>query len=147
LDSAKPAFVSYARSERTSDFVDGLAHRLGELGIDVWVDRLRLPPGQPWRTEIDKALRACDHFLIVLDASVGLSKEAARELNIAQGLNKQVIPIKHEAGKIPYGLDDIQAADFTQAGPGHEMALMGLAAILSGKELPHRVPTLRTEFF
>lgn len=56
-------FVSYASENRNAAF--RLADRLGEAGIDVWVDR-RLAPGDAYRHIIERNIANCSAFVALL---------------------------------------------------------------------------------
>lgn len=59
-------FVSYAREDRAAAFA--LADRLGEVGLEVWVDR-RLEPGAAYRRIIERNIVNCSAFVAVLSAA------------------------------------------------------------------------------
>jgi TIR domain len=49
-------FISYVRDNR--DVVDRLATELRAAGVDVWLDRERLRPGERWKTAIREAIHS-----------------------------------------------------------------------------------------
>lgn len=55
------AFISYIRQD--SEVVDKLVFALRAAGIDVWLDRDRILPGQRWKTAIRKAIASGDFFI------------------------------------------------------------------------------------
>lgn len=54
-------FISYVRQDH--DIVDQLALDLRSLGVEVWVDRERIRPGERWKDAIRKAIREGSFFL------------------------------------------------------------------------------------
>jgi hypothetical protein len=55
------AFISYVRDN--SDIVDHLAADLRRLGIEVWLDRNNIMPGQRWKAAIRKAIQQGAFFI------------------------------------------------------------------------------------
>ena len=51
-------FLCHAHADR--DAVHGLYARLTKDGVDAWLDKEKLLPGQDWELEIRKAVRAQD---------------------------------------------------------------------------------------
>jgi hypothetical protein len=57
-------FISYGKPD--IEHATRLAADLTRLGIDVWLDKDRLLPGQRWRDEITSAIRNSKFFLVLL---------------------------------------------------------------------------------
>ena len=57
-------FISYAREDR--EIAERVWGDLKRAGIDAWIDRKELLPGQNWKAEISKAIRASSHFIALL---------------------------------------------------------------------------------
>src|SRR5690242_18710152 len=55
------AFISYVRDN--SDTVDHLAKDLRRLGVEVWLDRNNIMPGQRWKIAIRKAIQQGAFFI------------------------------------------------------------------------------------
>jgi len=55
-------FLCHAHSDK--DAVKALYDRLVEDGVDAWLDKEKLLPGQNWRTEIQKAVRGADVVVV-----------------------------------------------------------------------------------
>jgi HEAT repeat protein len=86
----KRVFISYCHED--GDFVDNLAHKLREEGIQTWLDS-DLYGGQNWRSEIDLAIReAMAVIAIVSPDSVG-SDYVKYEWAFALGVGVNVIPV------------------------------------------------------
>ena len=84
-------FISYSR--RDLAFTKRLSVALTERGMEVWVDVEDLPPASRWDDELKDAIRAAHAFVFVISADSVASKECARELDYAAGLNKRIVPI------------------------------------------------------
>jgi hypothetical protein len=68
-DGLKPkVFISHSASGEvaTAYFVDCLRCRLREWGVDPWLDRDRLAPGQEWNDELRRAIARCDAAILVV---------------------------------------------------------------------------------
>jgi len=104
-------FISYSR--RDQEFAIDLATKLRMAGAKIWMDALDILPGQDWEREIEKALYACERFLLILSPSAVDSDEVRAELNLARQENKNVIPVLHQECKIPFRIKHIQYCDFT----------------------------------
>lgn len=63
----KTAFISYVRED--AETVKRLARELKRAGIDVWLDRERLLPGQRWQDSIREAIRRGDYFIACFSPS------------------------------------------------------------------------------
>ena len=60
-------FISYVREDLP--IVDRLADELRQNGIEVWIDRDRIAPGERWHDAIREAIRAGDLFIACFSAS------------------------------------------------------------------------------
>lgn len=66
--------------------------RLKSTYRDVWIDQRNLHGEDNWNDEIEKAINACDLFIVVMSGSVyNPSKNVARECRAAIG--KKILPI------------------------------------------------------
>ncbi|NPV63728.1 MAG: toll/interleukin-1 receptor domain-containing protein [Methanotrichaceae archaeon] len=109
VSSLPIVFISYAHED--DEAAVRLYHDLKKAGVNPWIDKENLLPGQNWRTEIKKAIRSSRYFIAVLSTnSVGrkgyVQKEVADALNILDEFPESEIFI------IPIRLDDCR--------PSHE---------------------------
>ncbi len=56
-------FLCHAHADR--DAVRGLYARLTKNGVDAWLDKEKLLPGQDWELEIRRALRESAKLVVV----------------------------------------------------------------------------------
>ena len=56
--------LSYRSSD--SDFMEELAAHLRNHGIDPWIDKHGITPGQRWRDALLQELRSCDKVVAIL---------------------------------------------------------------------------------
>ncbi len=92
-------FISYSRED--ANFVYPLAAKLESDGFKVWIDRLDIPVGNPWRREIVQAIAESDAFILLLSPSSTASKNVLAELDIAIGEDIKVMPVIMRSVQIP----------------------------------------------
>ena len=146
-DLAKPeqvagrfdAFISYRHIPADSAFVDGLQQELAARGKQAWVDRTKIEPASDWAKRIDRGIEACRALIFVLTPESVASAECMRELALAVGQHKLIVPVLLRAvdrTALPESLTRPHWIDFR---PGHD-AGAGLDQIVSALEedLPWR---------
>lgn len=107
-------FISYARVDK--DFVLRFAKDLRAAGAAIWVDQLDIPPGAPWDSAVEAALKDCPVFLIVLSPRSVASQNVLDEVHFALGKAKKILPVMYEACELPMRLARLQYIDFTSLG-------------------------------
>ena len=112
-------FVSH--SSRDDEFGLRLVHDLRrELGGDeaVWYDSEGgLYGGDSWWRRIVSVLEKCDVFVIIISSNSMNSKWVMKELDIATGEGKRIIPILYRQCDIPADLRAIQYISFLDTVP------------------------------
>lgn len=58
------AFLSHSSEDKPQ--VERLAEKLEAAGIQTWLDKWHLIPGDAWQPEIEKALQTCDTCLVII---------------------------------------------------------------------------------
>lgn len=112
-------FMSYARID--AEIVDRIALDLKAEGINVWLDRERLTPGESWVEQIEGAIRRSDFLIFFISRNSLKSKWAMEEYRTAFSKLKasggtRIIPVLlEEVGELPPFLAHIQYADFTKS--------------------------------
>ncbi len=74
-------FLCHAHSDR--DAVQTLYTRLIKDGVDVWLDKAKLLPGQDWELEIRKAVRESDVVVVCLSKQFNQAGFRQKEVRIA----------------------------------------------------------------
>jgi len=105
-------FISYSRAN--SDFAVRLAKDLKAAGYDVWLDQLDIPTGARWDDELEKALRTCSTFLIILSPQSIESQNVKDEIGYAIDAGKHILPIMIKQCEVPFRLRRFQYVDFTR---------------------------------
>lgn len=112
-------FLSYARSD--AEIVDRIALDLEAEGINVWLDRERLTPGDLWAEQIAKALQATEFLVVFISKASSKSKWVTSEFAAAFSKLRstggtRIIPVLLEdVSELPSSLAHIQYADFTKS--------------------------------
>ncbi|MDQ2706811.1 MAG: tetratricopeptide repeat protein [Actinomycetota bacterium] len=142
--SVRAVFISHASAD--DGFVAELRRRLERLGVPVWVDSRSLRGGDQLAPEIEAAIEAASHVLVVLSLDTVNSPWVRREVDKglevqrARGDGYRVIPLLLPGVK-PQALGlwfaEAPVAVAVQVGPG------GLSAALPGvlTALGRRLPT------
>jgi hypothetical protein len=112
LGKQRKTFISYSRDNK--EFALKLALELKEAGFPVWLDQLDIPTGVRWDDEIEKALDACDIFMVILTPSSSTSENVKDEIGYAIDSGKRLLPLLLENAKLPFRLRRFQYVDFTK---------------------------------
>lgn len=100
-------FISYSHKDK--DYVEKLEKKLIDEGFDVWIDH-RIDYGTQWPKEIQKALDACDAFIVVVSENASESKWAQNEVARADRKKKPFFPVWLD-GDLWLSIETTQAAD------------------------------------
>jgi len=108
-------FFSYSRQD--SKTVQPIVQKLGNAGLDVWIDRQDIKPGKPWRGQIVKAIDTADSFVLNLSPKSAASENVRTELDLAkEAPDPFVLPVVVEDTQIPtemrYQLAGIQRIEY-----------------------------------
>jgi hypothetical protein len=126
-------FISYSRHD--SPFVERLAGDLRQQGIDVWIDRENIAPGQSWQQEIEHGLKKASSLIFVLSSNSIKSKWMLSELGAFWATKKRIVPVIIEdvdEAALPADISRIQWADFRQSyQTGFQSLLSGLGISIS----------------
>lgn len=110
-------FISYETTTGLS-YASHLKEALRKIDISAFVADEDIPKGTKWGSVIDKAITDCEYFVVIMTMIAILSPdEIKREIELANQLNKHIIPCK------PYTVDrmltrtlplvyDLQQVDF-----------------------------------
>ncbi len=74
-------FLCYANTD--SARVRDLYSRLKRAGVDVWLDKVKLLPGQDWELEIRRAVREADVVVVCLSKQFNLAGFRQKEVRLA----------------------------------------------------------------
>lgn len=111
LESSLFTFISYSRRDQV--FVRSLASQLRDAGVAIWIDQQDILPGKRWDQEIEAALNACSHLLVVLSDSSVESENVVDEVSLAISLGKRVVPLRICECSLPLRMKRIQYVDIS----------------------------------
>ncbi|MBI3167627.1 MAG: SUMF1/EgtB/PvdO family nonheme iron enzyme [Chloroflexi bacterium] len=129
----RPLRVFLCHASQDKPAVLRLHRYLTQHGVEPWLDREELLPGQNWAVEISKALDATDVILVCL-SKASISKEGFVQKEISFALDKAlekpegmifIIPVKLEECELPRSLNRFHWVDLFRDG-GRRRLLMGL---------------------
>ena len=92
--NSKDAFISY--SSRDFDEVNNLKSVLEANGISCWMAPQSMPGGSSYAVEIPAAIKNCHVFLLMISSKSLDSQWVPKELSIALGMKKTVLPLMLE---------------------------------------------------
>ena len=110
-EKQRRTFLSYSRIN--TDFALQLAKELKSAGFLVWLDQLDIPTGARWDDELEKALEACEIFMVILTPASIASDNVKDEIGFAIDNGKRILPVLLKDSKIPLRLRRFQYVDFT----------------------------------
>ncbi len=114
----KKVFVSYVTADR--DRADTVAASLRAAGLDPWLDRERIHPGDRWADSIMQALGQSDVFLSVVSPDYLKSQHAAFDMGLAYAKRDQakILPILVRGAKqtdLPAFMQQVAPLDLGEA--------------------------------
>jgi hypothetical protein len=101
-------FLCHAHADR--DPVRGLYARLTKDGVDAWLDKEKLLPGQDWESAIRKAVREADVVIVCL--SKQFSQKGFRQKEVRTALDEvNLIPNRDSIFIIPVRLEECDVSE------------------------------------
>ncbi len=117
-------FICYAHEN--TQFALKLARQLQKQGLAVWLDQWDIPPEAEWDRAIERMVRNCSQFLIVLSPAALNSWVVHEQFLLAMEMGKPITPVLYQPCELPPPLQNIPHIDFT--GRGYKSALERLLA-------------------
>src|SRR6266487_6321040 len=107
-------FVSYSRKD--GEAVDQIVARLNEDGFNVWLDRKEIRGGELWREDIVEAIDNAYTCVLMLSPDSVASDNVRKEVDLAEGSAKELIPVMLRPVELPaklrYQLAGIQWIEY-----------------------------------
>lgn len=134
-------FLCHA-SEDKKDVI-GIYHKLVERGLNPWLDKIDLLPGQEWDKEIKRALKN-SQFIIIFFSNYSVSKRGyvQREFKLALDTLQTIpegqifiIPVRIDDCVIPDSFSHIQYVDLFEKG-GLEKVLYSIESTSEQNSIP-----------
>lgn len=130
----KKVFISYA--EEDQDIAVKLYNDLRHSGVELWLDRKDLSPGQNWKVEIKKAIEKSSYFLALISTkSIDKKGFTQKELKFALDIVDEmpssdifIIPVRIDDCRPIYGkLQDLHWVDLF---PSYDEGLKKILKVL-----------------
>ena len=111
------AFLSYSRVDEQT--ANRLKSDLTKRGINIWIDKEQMLPGERWKEKVSDAIKSCE-FAIICLSNKALSKEGYFHKELSEikerdklfpGTKIFIIPVRLDKCDIPDELHEIQTAD------------------------------------
>jgi len=110
VQAAAPVFISYTR-DRNQSGDPGVSQSsaveietyLNSVGIRCWRDENSILTGNGLNKEIATAIENCTVLLVVVSSKTSCSDWVEKEISFAQGLNRQVLPVQVDGGRLKEG--------------------------------------------
>ena len=99
---AADVFISYSSLDR--DRVLPLVKQLEAHGISVWFDQDGIEGADLWRSEIVRAIEACEVLILMASKASIASENVVKEVSLASDRNKRLLPVFLEPAQIPEAL-------------------------------------------
>ena len=112
----KNVFISYNHTGGASEAVDQLSGKLQDMGLNVWLDRNEIKPGESISSAISSGLDQASYVVAVVGPEDKQSVWAQKELEIAKAKGKPIIPVtinNATAQDLPELISDYMAVDAT----------------------------------
>lgn len=101
MTGKRTVFISYARGDdpggQTADYLEQV---FSSAGLDTWVDKDELEPGDKLREKIKKKIRKTTYFLPILTPMYMCSPWCLREFELAADNDVTIIPVKTTQGRL-----------------------------------------------
>ena len=138
-------FVSYSRKD--SQIVDDITARLTGDGLNVWLDRAAIKGGELWREAIVEAIDNAYACVLMLSPNAAASDNVRREVDLAEGSNKELVPVMLAAVKVPsklrYQLAGIQWIEYYRDPEAKYAELFGVLHDRQPKDIASETQTSR----
>jgi HEAT repeat protein len=110
----KHIFLSYRSAE--ADFALRLAADLKNAGVNLWMDRLDIKPGDDWIQALQSAVNECAGIISILSPEYVASNYCRGELARAVRMGRQIFPVLLRpvpAPDWPFEVERLQYIDFS----------------------------------
>lgn len=103
-------FVSYGHAD-AERVTKRLVKDLRNAGINPWLDREQLVPGEHWDKVIQRALNACRELVVILSPASVDSDTVLSEISHVLSMKKKVIPVLYLDCDIPFRINRLERVD------------------------------------
>lgn len=122
IEKTLKVFLCHSHADR--DAIRALWSRLKKDGVDPWLDREKLAPGQDWQREIRRSLLKGDAVIVCLSQEFNKQdgyrheelKIALRKASLLPEDQIFIIPVRLEQCDMPESLRHLHRVDLFEAG-------------------------------
>lgn len=137
-------FISY--STRDSQIVDEIVKSLIYNNITYWKAPERIPAGSNYAKEIPKGIRECEVFLLLLSNASQNSIWVEKELDMAVGMGKKIIPVRLDdtplSDSFRFYLNNVQFIPLREGKNGTESLLISRIKEMINPEMVEKRMTI-----
>ena len=101
-------FISYSKNDIV--YAHKLIKALRREGFNPWVD-MELGAGTLWQNRLQKQIRTCDAFILIMSRNAFNSEWVPEELVTARRKHKQIFPLRLDDTELFLGIQTIQYED------------------------------------
>src|SRR6266545_6582627 len=138
-------FVSYSRKD--SEAVDHIVTRLTADGFNVWLDRKEIRGGELWREDIVEAIDNAYACVLMLSPDSVASDNVRKEVDLAEGANRELIPVMLAPVELPaklrYQLAGIQWVEYYSDSEAKYSELAEVLHVRVPKHIADELPKTR----
>ena len=120
-------FISYAWEDTTNNFVIKLKRDLEAAGLQVFLDKHEIYPGDIIQHEVARGMEEADGIIIVYSERYPKSDWCDKELQMAQNRHKKIFPVRRIKSQYKKNVDlaigGIMYADFIDDDNGYQSSL------------------------
>jgi hypothetical protein len=113
---SKSIFICY-ETLTGLDYANHLKKALKKIGRSAFVADEDIKKGEPEREDIDKTIKECKYFLVIVTSAAFDAEEVKREIDFAQNFGRTIIPCKEKevfrswVSKLPV-ISELQQIEF-----------------------------------
>ncbi len=125
-------FISHASVDL--EFCQKLADSLAEVGVETFLDKEDIRPGEDWGESIQRGLDSCELMLLVVSPRAMKSRIVRLEWKYFFDRERTIIPILWKEADLPFELNPLQRIDFSEQ--NYDAAFKALHSELVKRKIP-----------
>lgn len=86
-------FLSYSHNNKTKEPALKIANSLNEMGLNVWLDQIKIKPGESWKEAVEKGINDSSCVIALVSPHDKESLNYQKELKSALSRGKPVFPV------------------------------------------------------
>ena len=134
-------FISY--STKDVEYAEQLVNALLREGFNPWVDKKGLVAGTRWQSRLQKQIKGCNAYILILSQNSRSSVWVEDELITAKNWNKPIFPLLLEDTELFLGIQTVQYEDVRGGKLPSEVFYQRLAKVARRKKPGRRLAWIR----